>query len=60
MAHAKLALFDELNGSLVPDDPHLGRELIRYFPRKLSEAFPEEVRPTGCGARSSRPSSPTA
>src|SRR5262245_18136292 len=44
MAHAKLALFDELNGSRVPDDPYLGRELIRYFPRKLSEAFPEEVR----------------
>jgi glutamate dehydrogenase len=44
MAHAKLALFDELNGSPVPDDPYLGRELIRYFPRKLSEAFPEEVR----------------
>jgi glutamate dehydrogenase len=44
MAHAKLALFDELNGSRVPDDPYLGRELFRYFPRKLSEAFPEEVK----------------
>ena len=43
MAHAKLALFDELNHSPVPDDPYLGRELLRYFPRQLSEAFPEAV-----------------
>jgi glutamate dehydrogenase len=43
MAHAKLALADELTTSRVPDDPYLGRELLRYFPRKLSEALPEEV-----------------
>src|SRR5580692_10404114 len=41
LAYAKLALYDELLKSSVPDDPYLGRELIRYFPAPLVEKFPD-------------------
>jgi glutamate dehydrogenase len=27
----------------VPDDPYLGRELLRYFPKELSQAFPDSL-----------------
>jgi NAD-specific glutamate dehydrogenase len=27
----------------VPDDPYLGRELGRYFPRAVTEQFPDAV-----------------
>jgi len=43
LAYAKLALQDELLDSNVPDDPYLGRELGRYFPKAVSERFPEAV-----------------
>jgi glutamate dehydrogenase len=43
LAYAKLALYDDLLVSDVPDDPYLGRELARYFPRALVERFPEAV-----------------
>ncbi len=33
LAYAKLTLYTELLDSSVPDDPFLGRELGRYFPR---------------------------
>jgi glutamate dehydrogenase len=39
LAYAKLALYTELLDSTVPDDPYLGRELGRYFPKELSERF---------------------
>ncbi len=39
LAYAKLALYTELLDSAVPDDPYLGRELGRYFPKVLSERF---------------------
>jgi glutamate dehydrogenase len=32
LAYAKIDLFDRLLDSSVPDDPYLGRELMRYFP----------------------------
>jgi glutamate dehydrogenase len=41
LAYAKLALYDELLESNVPDDPYLGRELTRYFPRAILERFPD-------------------
>ena len=43
LAYAKLALYGDLLDSSVPDDPYLGRELGRYFPKRLSEEFPEAL-----------------
>jgi glutamate dehydrogenase len=43
LAYAKLALYDDLLVSDVPDDPYLGRELARYFPKALVERFTEAV-----------------
>jgi glutamate dehydrogenase len=43
LAYAKLALHSDLLDSAVPDDPYLGRELARYFPRALVERFPEAI-----------------
>jgi glutamate dehydrogenase len=43
LAYAKLALNHELVHSSVPDDPYLGRELERYFPRAVAERFPDAL-----------------
>jgi glutamate dehydrogenase len=43
LAYAKIALNAELLDSAVPDDPYLGRELNRYFPKVLSEKFGEAL-----------------
>jgi glutamate dehydrogenase len=43
LAYAKIALFDELLASNVPDDPYLARELVRYFPKPLVARFPEAL-----------------
>jgi glutamate dehydrogenase len=43
LAYAKLSLYAELLESSVPDDPYLGRELARYFPKELSQAFPDAL-----------------
>jgi glutamate dehydrogenase len=43
LAYAKLALYNELLESNVPDDPYLGRELERYFPREMSERYDEAL-----------------
>ena len=43
LAYAKLSLYGELLESAVPDDPYLGRELARYFPRQLVERFPDAL-----------------
>jgi glutamate dehydrogenase len=43
LAYAKLSLFSDLLDSKVPDDPYLARELGRYFPKVLSERFPEAI-----------------
>jgi glutamate dehydrogenase len=40
LAYAKLTLYSELLDSNVPDDPFLGRELNRYFPKEMSERYP--------------------
>jgi glutamate dehydrogenase len=43
LAYAKLSLYQDLLSSAVPDDPYLGRELARYFPKAIVERFPEAV-----------------
>jgi glutamate dehydrogenase len=43
LAYAKLALHSELLDSSVPDDPYLGRELNRYFPKEMTERFPDAL-----------------
>jgi glutamate dehydrogenase len=39
LAYAKLSLYNELLDSTVPDDPYLGRELERYFPKEMSNHY---------------------
>ncbi len=43
LAYAKLSLYGDLLESKVPDDPYLRRELGRYFPKVLSERFPDAI-----------------
>ncbi len=43
LAYAKLALNHELVHSSVPDDPYLGRELGRYFPKAVADRFPDAL-----------------
>ncbi|HEY1474162.1 MAG TPA: NAD-glutamate dehydrogenase [Pseudolabrys sp.] len=43
LAYAKLSLYGELLDSAVPDDPYLGRELERYFPKEMSERYDEAL-----------------
>ena len=43
LAYAKLTLYSELLEGSVPDDPYLGRELNRYFPREMAERFPDAL-----------------
>jgi len=43
LAYAKLSLSHDLLESNVPDDPYLGRELGRYFPKAIADRFPEAL-----------------
>ncbi|MFC0350652.1 NAD-glutamate dehydrogenase [Undibacterium danionis] len=43
LAYAKMAVFDELVASNLPDDPFFSRALKAYFPQVLSEKFPEAI-----------------
>jgi len=43
LAYAKLSLYSELLDSTVPDDPYLGRELERYFPKEMSQRYDEAL-----------------
>jgi glutamate dehydrogenase len=43
LAYAKLFLHDKLLASGAPDDTYFARELLRYFPHRLVERFPEAV-----------------
>jgi glutamate dehydrogenase len=43
LAYAKLSLYNELLDCKVPDDPYLGRELNRYFPKEMTERFPDAL-----------------
>ena len=44
LAYAKLALYDALLASAVPNDPYFDRELQRYFPAALRQQFPDAVK----------------
>ncbi|MFY9686954.1 MAG: NAD-glutamate dehydrogenase, partial [Pseudolabrys sp.] len=43
LAYAKLSLYGELLDSTVPDDPYLGRELNRYFPKEMSDRYDDAL-----------------
>ncbi|MGI6246473.1 MAG: NAD-glutamate dehydrogenase [Pseudochelatococcus sp.] len=43
LAYAKLALYDAILESPVPDDPYAARELTHYFPPELSDRFPDAI-----------------
>src|SRR5258707_4361429 len=43
LAYAKLSLNHQLVQSSVPDDPYLGRELDRYFPKAIADQFPDAL-----------------
>jgi glutamate dehydrogenase len=43
LAYAKLSLYHDLLDSAVPDDPYLGRELERYFPKEMSERYDDAL-----------------
>ncbi|HEY5281133.1 MAG TPA: NAD-glutamate dehydrogenase, partial [Pseudolabrys sp.] len=43
LAYAKLSLYSELLESDVPDDPYLGRELNRYFPKEMTERYSDAL-----------------
>ncbi|MDX5592054.1 NAD-glutamate dehydrogenase [Pseudovibrio sp. SPO723] len=43
LAYAKLTLYDKLLESSVPDDAYLAKELYRYFPEQMREAYADEI-----------------
>ena len=43
LAYVKISLFKGLLGSDLTDDPFVGRELVRYFPRALQERFATQI-----------------
>ena len=43
LAYSKIELFDALVASDLPDDEFTAEELVRYFPRVLSERFRDEM-----------------
>lgn len=43
LSYAKIALFDRLVESAVPDDSYLDGRLVGYFPRTLRERFGDEI-----------------
>ncbi len=53
---AKMALYDELLPSDLPDDPQLADDLISYFPEQLREGYQAASSTSiACAARSFRP-----
>ncbi|HYU32943.1 MAG TPA: NAD-glutamate dehydrogenase [Thermoanaerobaculia bacterium] len=43
LAYAKIALYDELLASDLPDDPVMQEDLKLYFPTRLRELYPGEI-----------------
>ncbi|HEV2999120.1 MAG TPA: NAD-glutamate dehydrogenase [Solirubrobacteraceae bacterium] len=39
LAYSKITLYEALLGSDLPEDPHLSRDLARYFPAPVAERF---------------------
>ena len=54
LAYAKLTLYDDLLESAVPDDPYLGRELGRYFPKAIAEHLSRRARTSPAAPRDHR------
>jgi glutamate dehydrogenase len=44
LAYSKIAAYEELLVSDVPEDPYLSKDLEQYFPVRLSDRFGEEMR----------------
>src|SRR3546814_5237219 len=42
LSYSKLAVFQQLVDSDVPEDPYLSRELVRYFPEPLQKKYRSE------------------
>ncbi len=43
LAYAKIALYEDLLASDVPDDPLLGEDLLRYFPQPMVERYRDAI-----------------
>ncbi len=43
LAYAKMALYDELLASELPEDPYLLQDLVKYFPRPLRKRFRGQI-----------------
>ncbi|OGT57074.1 MAG: glutamate dehydrogenase [Gammaproteobacteria bacterium RIFCSPHIGHO2_12_FULL_63_22] len=43
LSYDKIVIFNELLDSDVPEDPHLSKELVRYFPKALQERFADDM-----------------
>ena len=44
LAYAKLALFDDIVATDLPDEPHFEADLLAYFPAQMAERFGDEIR----------------
>jgi glutamate dehydrogenase len=44
LSYAKMALYDALLDSDLPEDPYFASDLARYFPRPLRKRFPDAIR----------------
>ncbi|MEO8160818.1 MAG: NAD-glutamate dehydrogenase, partial [Arenimonas sp.] len=43
LSYDKIVIFNELLESDVPEDPHLSKELVRYFPAALQERYADDM-----------------
>ena len=43
-SYAKITLYEELLASDLPDDPYMGQDLLRYFPRPLQDGYAEQIK----------------
>jgi glutamate dehydrogenase len=43
LSYDKIVIFNQLLDSDVPEDPHLSRELVRYFPNALHERYVDDM-----------------
>jgi glutamate dehydrogenase len=43
LAYSKLALYQEVLDSTLPDDPYFRKDLLEYFPQPMQEDFAEEI-----------------
>jgi glutamate dehydrogenase len=43
LSYDKIVVFNQLLDSDVPEDPHLSKELVRYFPAALQERYAADM-----------------